>query len=126
MNNMWHILRFDFFNFLSEWRAIYPRTSGLTLIFRPSADPSEETGTKQNMKEFLTFIPNLASGRRAGSVHVTSTSSSKNPSTEQYIGPFKGLLHVVDQKQPKSIENSGNLKASKALKASQRLRGNIF
>ena len=89
------------------------------------ADPSEETGTKQNMEDFLTVISNLASGRRAGSVHVMS-SSSKIPSTEQCIGPFKAMLDWVDEKQPKLIEDGHNLKASTASKASHHWRGNLF
>jgi hypothetical protein len=77
------------------------------------------------MEDFLTMISNLASGKRAGSVHVIS-SSSKIPSTEQCLRPFKAILDWVDEKQPKSIEDGDNLEASKASKASHHWRGNLF
>jgi hypothetical protein len=74
------------------------------------------------MEDFLTVISNPASGRRAGSVHVMP-SSSKIPSTEQCLRPFKAMLHWVDEKQPKLIEDGDNLEASKASKASHRIIG---
>lgn len=76
------------------------------------ADPSEETRTKQNMKDFSTAISNLAIGRRAGSGHAT-LSSSEIPSTEQHIGPFNAILDWVYPEQPKSSEDGDNLEASK-------------